>query len=333
MPVTVETRDKLALFCDVERRAVVPVPTVRSIYEVPALLEDSGLGDYIIERTGLNAAPRDLADWRRMVERITHPHSTLKVAVVGKYIELRDAYLSVKESLIHAGAFFDTEVEILWVHSETIDADNVASELRGVDAIVVPGGFVERGIEGKVQAARYARENGIPYLGLCLGMQVMVVEAARSALGSDAANSTEFDPETPNPVISMLTEQQGIDEKGGTMRLGAYACHLIPGSKAQSAYGVDEIRERHRHRYEFNNAYREMLEDFGLTASGLSPDGTLVEVCEIRNHPFMVGTQFHPEFRSRPDRPHPLFRELVHAARNRAAEHAVAASEVALPAS
>jgi CTP synthase len=263
----------------------------------------------------LDASPRDLADWRRLADRILHPLSSVKVAVVGKYVELQDAYLSVKEALIHAGAAYDTQIEIVWLHSESINEDNVAGQLRGIDAVVVPGGFGERGIEGKVQAARYARENGIPYLGLCLGMQVMVVEAARTMLGSDAANSTEFDPETPNPVISLLSEQQGVDEKGGTMRLGSYVCHLDLGSVAQEAYGLDEVRERHRHRYEFNNAYRARLSDFGLVASGTSPDGSLVEVCEIRGHPFMVGTQFHPEFRSRPDRPHPLFRALVAAAR------------------
>src|SRR5688572_1072913 len=317
-PVTVETRDKIALFCDVERRAVVSVPTVRSIYEVPTLLQDAGLGDIVVERMKMEAGGPDLADWRRLVDRMMHPQHHIKVAIVGKYVELRDAYLSVKESLIHAGATYDTEVEILWIHSEEIDASNVESRLRGVDAVVVPGGFGERGIEGKVEAAHWARTNNVPYLGLCLGMQVMVVEAARTAFGTGAVNSTEFDPETPNPVISMLSEQQGIEDKGGTMRLGSYPCHLIPGSRAQMAYGVDDIRERHRHRYEFNNVYREQLAEFGLIASGTSPDGSLVEVCEIRDHPFMVGTQFHPEFRSRPDRPHPLFRELVHAARQRA---------------
>jgi CTP synthase len=317
-PVSMDIRDKIALFCDVERRAVVPMPTVRSIYEVPALLEDSGLGDYVIERLKVEAGGRDLTDWRRMVDRLLHPAGNLKVAIVGKYVELQDAYLSVKESLIHAGAALDTQIEILWVHSETITPENVEASLRGVDAIVVPGGFGERGIEGKVITARYAREHQVPYLGLCLGMQVMVVEAARTMLGTDAVNSTEFDPETPNPVICLLSEQQGIEEKGGTMRLGSYACRLLPGTKAQQAYGVDDIRERHRHRFEFNNAYREPLERFGLIASGTSPDGSLVEVCEVRDHPFMVGTQFHPEFRSRPDRAHPLFRELVRAARERA---------------
>ncbi len=329
-PVTIETRDKIALFCDVERRAVVPVPTVRSIYEVPALLEDSGLGDYAIERMQIQATGRDLEDWRRLVDRLRNPSGSVKVAVVGKYVELRDAYLSVKESLIHAGIFHDVEVEILWIHSETMDEETAPGVLRGVDAIVVPGGFGERGIEGKVAAARYARLNSVPYLGLCLGMQVMVVEAARTALDTDDANSTEFDPETGNPVISLLSEQQGVDDKGGTMRLGAYPCRLQPGSKSQAAYGLDEVRERHRHRYEFNNAYREVLKGFGLVASGLSPDGTLVEICEIEDHPFMVGTQFHPEFRSRPDRPHPLFRELIAAAKQRALGETAGPGEVAI---
>jgi CTP synthase len=253
-----------------------------------------------------------------MVERLRQPQSTVKVAVVGKYVELRDAYLSVKEALIHAGIFHDAEVEILWLHSEDMNEENVAGMLRGVNAVIVPGGFGERGFEGKVLAARYAREHGVPYLGLCLGLQVMVVEAARAALGTDAVNSTENDPETPNPVISLLSEQQGVEDKGGTMRLGAYPCHLLPGTKAQAAYGVDEVRERHRHRYEFNNAYKDVLEGFGMVFSGTSPDGALVEISEVRDHPFMVGTQFHPEFRSRPDRPHPLFRELIAAAKRNA---------------
>jgi CTP synthase len=331
--VTDDTRDKIALFCDVNRRAVIPVPTVRSIYEVPALLEDAGLGDYVIERMGIEARERDLADWRRLVERMLHPTEHLKVAVVGKYVELRDAYMSVKEALIHAGAAYDTEIAVLWVQSEDVTAENVAGKLRGVDAVVVPGGFGERGVEGKVEAARWARENCVPYLGLCLGMQVMVVEAARAALGTDAVNSTEFDPETPHAVISMLSEQQGIEDKGGTMRLGAYPCHFLPGSKAQQAYGADDVRERHRHRYEFNNRYRDVLAEFGLVASGLSPDGSLVEVCEIRDHPFMVGTQFHPEFRSRPDRPHPLFRELIRTARELAHRSAALPQEAAAAAS
>jgi CTP synthase len=316
--VTLETRDKIALFCDVERRAVVPEPDVSSIYAVPALLEDSGLGDFVIERMQLNASERDLHDWRQMVERLRQPDSSVKVAVVGKYVELRDAYLSVKEALIHGGIFHGAEVEILWIHSEDVTDENVAGMLRGVNGIIVPGGFGERGFEGKVAAAQFARENRIPYLGLCLGMQVMVVEAARAALGTDAVNSTENDPETPNPVISLLSEQKGIEDKGGTMRLGSYPCRLMPGTRAQAAYGVDEVRERHRHRYEFNNAYKPLLEDFGMVFSGSSPDGSLVEISEVEDHPFMVGTQFHPEFRSRPDRPHPLFRDFVAAAKRNA---------------
>jgi CTP synthase len=332
-PVSIETRDKIALFCDVERRAVVAMPTVRSIYEVPAMLEDAGLGDFVIERLNLDASGRDLEDWRRLVDRLNNPSTSVKVAVVGKYVELRDAYLSVKESLIHAGIAEDAEVEILWVHSEDIDFENVAGKLAGIDAIVVPGGFGERGIEGKVAAARFARENRVPYLGLCLGMQVMVVEAARSAFGTDAPNSTEFDPETPFPVISLLEEQTGVVEKGGTMRLGAYPCRLEPGSRAYEAYGVEEIRERHRHRYEFNNTYGDQLREFGLIQSGRSPDGSLVEICEIADHPFMVGTQFHPEFRSRPDRPHPLFRDLIAAAKrqSRSGQTAAPTSYAASP--
>jgi CTP synthase len=224
----------------------------------------------------------------------------------------------VKEAVIHAGIFHDVEPEILWVHSEQMNDDNCESMLRGVDAVIVPGGFGERGFEGKVCAAKYARERKIPYLGLCLGMQVMVVEAARDALGTDAVNSTENDPETPNPVISMLSEQMGIEDKGGTMRLGSYPCKLLPGTKAYAAYGVDEVRERHRHRYEFNNAYKELLENWGMVFSGTSPDGSLVEISEVADHPYMLGTQFHPEFRSRPDRPHPLFRGLIGAAKEHA---------------
>jgi CTP synthase len=316
-PVTTETRDKIALFCDVERRAVMYAPTVRSIYEVPAYLEDAGLGDYVVERMRLAASGRDLADWRALVERMLNPTSEVKVAIVGKYVELRDAYLSVKESLIHAGAYFDTEIDIEWIHAADVEPENVGALLRGVDAVVVPGGFGERGFEGKILAAKYARENNIPYLGLCYGLHAMVVEATRAALDTTAVNTSENDPETPNPVISLLLEQEGIDDKGGTMRLGSYPCALRPGTKAHDAYGQDEVRERHRHRYEFNNGYRERLEDWGLIASGTSPDGSLVEVCEIRDHPYMVGVQYHPEFRSRPDRPHPLFRELIRNAKDR----------------
>ena len=316
-PVTQEIKDKVALFCDVEKRAVIPLPTMPSIYQVPLVLDEAGLGDLIIDRLHLPAGSRDLSGWRRLVERLLHPSGRVRVGIVGKYTELPDAYLSVKESLIHAGIYHDVAVDIEWIHSQSLEEPEGGAALQRVQGIVVPGGFGERGIEGKIKAARFAREQGVPYLGLCLGMQVMVVEAARLAFGCDLPNSTEFDADTPYPVISLLEEQQGVRQKGGTMRLGVYPCRLVPGTKARAAYALDEVKERHRHRYEFNNAFREALEGVGLVASGLSPDGALVEICEIKDHPFMVGTQFHPEFRSRPDRPHPLFREFMAAVKER----------------
>jgi CTP synthase len=309
-PVDDELKAKISLFCDVEQRGVVPLVTMPSIYEVPLVLEEAGLDEYILELMCISGTRRDLADWRRLVERLQRPAGQVTVAVVGKYVELHDSYISVREALIHAGVHHDVAVNIRWVHSEVLEGGDL-NALEGVDGIVVPGGFGERGIEGKVYAARFARTLGVPYLGLCLGLQVMVVEAARTALGDDDANSTEFAPGTRHPVISLLSEQEGVTEKGATMRLGRYPCRLVPGTRAHQAYGVDEVGERHRHRYEFNNAYREVLAEAGLIASGLSPDGQLVEICEIREHPFMVGSQFHPEFRSRPLRPHPLFRDFV----------------------
>ena len=319
-PVEEELKAKIALFCDVERRGVIPLLTMPSIYEVPLVLENEGLGDYILELLGMEPSSRDLSDWRELVERLQHPAGRVTVAVVGKYVALRDAYYSVKEALIHAGVHHNVAVDIRWIHSERLE-DGDLSLLDGVDGIVVPGGFGERGVEGKVEAAGLARTQLIPYLGLCLGMQVMVVEAARAALGDDEANSTEFAPDTKYPVISLLSEQEGVTDKGATMRLGYYPCRLVPGSRAGDAYGSDEVQERHRHRYEVNNAYLELLAKMGLVPSGLSPDGSLVEICEVEGHPFMVGSQFHPEFLSRPLRPHPLFRDFIGAA----AQHAAAA--------
>jgi CTP synthase len=314
-PVPDDIKGKVALFCDVEQRAVIPMETVDTIYRVPLILEESGLGDYIIERLQVPANGRDLDEWRRLVNRLVNPSNRVTVAVVGKYVELHDAYLSVKEALIHAGIYHDTGIDIRWVQSEKLETmADVEQAAAGAQGILVPGGFGERGIEGKVLAARYAREHNVPYLGLCLGMQVMVVEFARHVFQTDDVNSTEFDPGASCPVISLLSEQRGIEEKGGTMRLGAYPCRLAVGSIAHRAYGVDQIVERHRHRYEFNNAYRTLLSRAGLIPSGVSPDGTLVEICELRDHPFMLGTQFHPEFLSRPDRPHPLFRDFIGAA-------------------
>ncbi len=315
--VTAEIRRKIALFCDVQERGVVSMPTMNSIYEVPIALEDEGLGDHVIELLHLDATGRDLAPWRKMVERMQNPEATVTVAVVGKYIELHDAYLSIKEALIHSGIAHQVAVELRWVHSERLEQEPVAGMLDGVDGILVCPGFGERGIEGKLEAARYARENKIPYLGVCLGMQIMVIEYARHVLGLLGANSTEFNQQAPHPVISLLSEQQGIEDKGGTMRLGGYPCVLVPGTKAAAAYGEREVVERHRHRYEFNNAYREQLAAAGLISSGTSPDGSLVEITEIVDHPFMLGSQFHPEFRSRPDRPQPLFRDFIGACKFR----------------
>ncbi len=319
-PVSREICDKIALFCDVEPRAVVPLLTMRSIYEVPLVLETAGLGEFIVERLELGPAVAHLDEWAAMVERLRHPEHRIEIAVVGKYVELPDAYLSVREALTHAGVASATSVSIRWVHSEDLETPNGIDRIRDVDGIVVPGGFGERGIEGKIAAAQYAYEAGVPYLGLCLGMQMMVVAAARERFGAGQAHSTEVRPATPHPVISLLSEQEGIDDKGGTMRLGVYPCVLQPGSRAHAAYGTDAIQERHRHRYEFNNAYREPLAEVGLVTSGLSPDGQLVEICERAGHPWMVGTQFHPEFASRPNRPHPLFRDFVMAAVERSAK-------------
>jgi len=316
--MTDDLREKISLFCDVEKRAVVPLPTMASIYEVPLVLEQAGLAAYIMERLQVPGVSHDLDDWQRWVARLKSPRGRVSVAVVGKYAELPDAYLSVKEALIHAAVHYGLGVDIRWVHSGKLEESGGEAALEGVHGIVVPGGFGERAIEGMVRAARYARQEGVSYLGLCLGMQIMVIEFARQVFQSDAPHSTEFSPSTPYPVISLLSEQEGIEDKGGTMRLGGYPCRLVAGTKTYAAYGEPEVVERHRHRYEFNNVYREALAEAGLIASGLSPDGTLVEICEVRDHPWMVGSQFHAEFRSRPNRPHPLFRGFMEAAARKA---------------
>lgn len=332
-PVTPELKAKIALFCDVEQRGVVPLPTMPTIYEVPLALEDAGLGDYIVDLMKLTPPSRDLTEWRAMVERLQHPSGRVSIGVVGKYVELHDAYLSIKEALIHAGVAHDVAVDIRWVHSEDLEEQPAEELLSGLDGILVCPGFGGRGIEGKLEAARLAREGGIPYLGVCLGMQIMVIEFARHVLGLEGANSTEFDPQTPHPVISLLSEQEGVEDLGGTMRLGGYRCDLTPGTKAAAIYGVESVVERHRHRWEFNGHYRDAFEAAGLVASGVNPDRGLVEIAEIAGHPFMMGSQFHPEFRSRPNRPHPLFREFVAAAARRAAEGAAPGRPAAVPAS
>jgi CTP synthase len=321
-PIDADIRTKIALFCDVEKRAVISLVTAPIIYEVPLILEQAGLGDYLVERLGLDSAkPSELASWQAVVEDIRRPKKPLRVGLVGKYVELRDAYLSVREALHHAGLRYDVAVDIDWIDSEQIERRGV-QRFEGLHGIVVPGGFGYRGIEGKVAAARFARENQVPYLGLCLGMQVMVIELARHLLGSDEPNSTEFDIKTQYPVIDLMADQRDISEMGGTMRLGLYPCRLRPGTKAAAAYaealaGQAVIHERHRHRFEVNNAYRELLAEAGMIFSGLSPDGRLVEIGELADHPFMLGCQFHPEFRSRPTRPHPLFQGFIQAAARR----------------
>lgn len=310
-PVTDEIKDKIALFCDVERRAVVPLPTMPSIYEVPLVLNEVGAGEIIIDRLQLPTAKQDLSEWVELVERMKKPKEPMSIALVGKYVRLQDAYLSVKEALRHAALYHDREVEIVWIESEELEENGGEALLRTANGIVVPGGFGYRGIEGKVRAAQYARENGVPYLGLCLGMHIMVIEFARYVLKSNKPNSKEFDDQTPYPVIDLLPEQEGLTEKGGTMRLGLYPCQLVPGTHAAAAYNATMVQERHRHRFEFNNDFREVLTKAGLIPSGLSPDGKLVEISELANHPWMLGTQFHPEFASRPNRPHPLFCDFI----------------------
>ena len=309
---------KLALFCDVPIEAVMPLETVGSIYQVPQVLEDEGLTELTLERLSLRERTpeprRDLASWREWVERQGRPERRCRVGIVGKYVELRDAYLSVKEALIHAGAERDAEIEIEWIQSDALDAADqpeIATALADVDGVIVPGGFGERGIEGEVRVARFALQQQLPYLGLCRGMQNMVIAVARERLGWESATTTEADEDTPYPVIALLDEQRNVTEMGGTMRLGRYPCYLQPETLAWSLYDDAVALERHRHRWEFNPRYRKRLEAAGLFASGVSQDGALVEISEVHGHRFMLGSQFHPELRSRPGRPHPLFLGFV----------------------
>lgn len=332
-PVDADVCAKIALFCDVEQEAVIPLVTSDTIYAVPLILEEAGLGDWLVGQLRLPVS-RDpvegLADWRHYVNDARNSKPTLRIGLVGKYVELEDAYLSVKESLMHAGLAIDYQVEIEWISSEDLEKGRNLQRLDTVDGIVVPGGFGYRGIEGKIVAARYAREHKVPYLGLCLGMQVMCIELARHLFHSDAPNSTEFDISTKYPVIDLMPDQRDIADMGGTMRLGIYPCHLKAGTRAAAAYqslGFGSIiQERHRHRFEFNNHYRADMETNGMIFSGLSPDGRLVEISELADHPYMVGSQFHPEFKSRPTRPHPLFLGLIKAAQSYHEQHKAAAT-------
>ena len=308
LPMDDELNEKIALFCDVEQQAVIPMITSDVLYEVPLLLESAGVGDYMLRRLGLTARRQpDWSTWEKIVAEVRKPKPVVKIALVGKYVELHDAYMSVRESLNHAALAIGVEVDISWVHSVELEKGRGWDLVKAADGILVPGGFGSRGTEGKIQACRYAREHKIPYLGLCLGMQLMVVEFARNVLEQEDANSTEFDPSTSCPVIDLMPDQRGISDMGGTMRLGLYPCELQTGTHAATAYTIPLVEERHRHRFELNNTYREALQAKGMRFSGISPDGRLVEIAELVDHPFMLGTQFHPEFLSRPNRPHPLF--------------------------
>ena len=333
-PMGQELREKIALFCDVEARAVTPLSTTPVLYEIPLLLEQEGVGKYVLSRLGLESRKSpEWTEWETLVAEQRKPRPKLKIALVGKYVELKDAYMSVREAVRHASLTLGVDAEILWLHSAELERGKGWDELEEADGIIVPGGFGSRGIEGKIAAARYARENRVPYLGLCLGMQVMVVEFGRYVFDSEDANSTEFNRTTPHPVIDLLPEQRGIGELGGTMRLGLYPCQLLKGTIAADAYGESLVQERHRHRFEFNNTYREIFNSRGMVFSGQSPDGMLVEVAELTDHPFMVGSQFHPEFLSRPNRPHPLFKRFLEAAsqrfREREVDHSLATEETA----
>jgi CTP synthase len=311
--------EKIALFCDVDKDSVIPMKTADVLYEVPLLLEKMGVGELVLNKLNLKAERQpNMEPWQQLVDHVRKPKPSVKVALVGKYVELQDAYMSVREALKHAALANDVEVEISWVHSADLEKEKGWDIVKQADAVLVPGGFGSRGIEGKILAAGYARENQVPYLGLCLGMQVMCIDFARNILGLEEANSSEFDRGTKHPVIDLMLDQRSITDMGGTMRLGLYPCLLEPGTKAAAAYGVPNVDERHRHRFEFNNSYRADFEKHGMVFSGQSPDGRLVEIVELADHPYMVASQFHPEFLSRPMRPHPLFVGLLKAAKERA---------------
>lgn len=322
-PLTDDIRNKIALFCNVEKDCVIENNNCDILYAVPIMLHKEGLDDVAVKKLSLECADEpDLKDWQEMLDALRNPKQTVKIGMVGKYVELHDSYISVNEALKHGGISTRSAVDIHWIDSETLEGDDVDIDaiLGDMDGILVPGGFGSRGIEGKIRAAKYARENNIPYLGICLGMQIAIIEFARDVLGLADANSAEINPETTNPVIDIMPEQKSVEEMGGTMRLGQYPCVLNPESKAYELYGASMIYERHRHRYEVNNDYREELLNAGVIFAGTSPDNHIVEMIELKNHPWFVACQFHPEFKSRPNKPHPLFRGFVTAAANKKAE-------------
>jgi CTP synthase len=313
-PFNPDTKVKIALFCNVDEEAVIEDRDTDTIYEMPLMLRREGLDRIVVKHLGLKTRESDLGDWERIVRKIKKPRARVDIGVVGKYTEVQDAYKSIMESLVHAGVANDVGVDVRWIDAVMLEKEGPQKHLKGVQGLLVPGGFGNRGIEGKIAAIRYARERKLPYFGLCLGMQTMAIEFARHVCRLKGANSTEFGPDSPHPVISLLAEQRGIKDLGGTMRLGAFPCRLQSGSLAARAYGESVIFERHRHRYEFNNEYRDLFSSNGMLVSGMSPDGSLVEIIELKDHPWFLGVQFHPEFKSRPTRPHPLFRDFIRAA-------------------
>jgi CTP synthase len=313
-PITREIKDKIGLFCNLDGAHVVQNLDADNLYEVPLLLKKEGLDDLVVEKLKLSCEPADMDEWEQMVRHMKNLHGSVTIGLVGKYVELHDAYISIAESLAFGGLPHDVEVKIRWVHSERLEKIPAEEMLAGVDGVLVAYGFGDRGIEGKIDAVRYARENKIPFLGICLGMQTAVIEFARNILGLKEAHSTEFDPNTPHPVIDLMPEQKDIEDKGGTMRLGIYPCKIETGTLAEKAYTEENIEERHRHRYEYNNEYMDRLVEKGLVIGGRSPDRRLVEMVELKGHPWFVGVQFHPEFKSRPNRPHPLFKDFIGAA-------------------
>jgi CTP synthase len=313
MPISQDMKDKIALFCDIDTNSVIECRDADTLYSIPLALQDQNLDSIVCKHLKLECNPADMTEWKQLVERVTNLSKTTKIALVGKYVELQDAYISVVEALRHAGYAVDSDIDIKWVNAETLTDENLTEELGNVDGILVPGGFGDRGVEGKILATKYARENKVPFLGICLGMQVASIEFARNVLGLKGANSSEIDPSTQYPIIDLLPEQKDIEDLGGTLRLGLSPSKLQHESLAYEAYKEEVIYERHRHRYEFNNEYRQAMEEGGFVFSGTTPDGRLVEIIEIKDHPWFVASQFHPEFTSRPTRPQPLFREFVRA--------------------
>lgn len=313
VPLTQDQKDKIALFCDIDKKAVIECIDADHLYAIPIALQEQGMDQIVCDHFQLDCGEADMTEWKKLLEKVRNLSKVTKIGLVGKYVELPDAYLSVVEALKHSGYTHDTEIEVKWINSEEVTAENVKELLQDVDGVLVPGGFGDRGIEGKIEAIRYAREEKKPFLGICLGMQLASIEYARNVLGLKEAHSSEINPKTAHPIIDLLPEQKDVEDLGGTLRLGLYPCKLKEGTKAHEAYQEAVVYERHRHRYEFNNEYRPMMEEAGFVISGTSPDGRLVEVVELKDHPWFVASQFHPEFISRPNRPQPLFREFVRA--------------------